>query len=133
MTLLLVAVLSLAPAGCAVSIQSHGSSGTVATYSGGGLHTHLSRGVDVLTAAAAGEAALIERGYVIIKREGTQGRMTIRAITPEAGGRRHFTRSVVFRVFQRNRGVRIDIHMDPLPNEAESRAILDATFAHLGR
>jgi hypothetical protein len=113
-------------------MQSHGASRTLATYAAGGLSTNLTRGVGVMTAAAAGEAALIERGYVIIKREGTQGNTTIRAITPEAGRRRHFTRSAVFRAFQRNRGVRIEIHMDPLPNEAESRAILDATFAQLG-
>lgn len=134
LTLLVAAGVFIALGGCAAaSIQSHGSSHTLAIYSSGSLRAHLSRGVDVMTAAAAGEAALIERGYVIVRREGTQGRMTLRGATPDAGRRRHFARSVVFRAFQRNRGVRIEIQMDPLPNEAESRAILDATFAHLGR
>jgi len=128
-----VAGVFIALGRCASSTQSQGSSHTLATYSGGSLSAHLSQGVDVMTAVSAGEAALLERGYVIVRREGTQGRMTLRATTPEAGRRQHFTRSVVFRAFQRNRGVQIEIQMDPLPKEAESRAILDATFAHLGR
>ncbi len=87
---------------------------------------------DVLTVAAAGEAALLERGYVISRKEGTQGSATIIADTPSAGARQLIARSVVFKAIQRNQSVKIEVQVKPFPNEAEPRAVMDATLARLG-
>ncbi|RMH27488.1 MAG: hypothetical protein D6693_05240 [Planctomycetota bacterium] len=88
--------------------------------------------MDVLTAAAAGEAALAERGYVISRREGTAGRMVVVGRTPAAGWRRHTDRTVTFRAIRRMRGVRVEVVISPLPNEAESRAVLAAALGRVG-
>ena len=118
--------------GCKPSLGWHGRTNTFATYNGRELSARLPATIDVLTAAAAGEAALIGRGYVIGRREGTQGKTTIVGQTPAADWRRHVDRSVVFRAIQRKRGVHVEIHINPLPNEAESRAVLETTLAQLG-
>ena len=119
--------------GCrTVTIAPQGKSKTIATYHTGVVSARLPETMDVLTAAAAGEAALLERGYVITRRTKTNGQSVLRATTPTAGWRRHFDRRVVFRAMQRNRSVRVDIVIDPFPDEAESRSILDATLAQLG-
>lgn len=135
MTLIWCSTLVLAAfgaAGCKPSLGWHGRSNTFATYNGRELSAHLPPRVDVLTAAAAGEAALISRGYVIGRREGTSGKTTIIGQTPAADWRRHVDRSVVFTAVQRKRGVEVEIHINLLPNEAESRAVLETALAQLG-
>lgn len=130
--LLAVIALALVGAGCAPSLAAHGRSRTLGTYNGLALSATVPMRFDVLTVAAAGEAALIERGYVISRKEGTQGRTTIVADTPAAGQRQLIERTVIFRAIQRNRNVKIEVSVRPMPNEAEPRAVLDATLARLG-
>ena len=125
-------VIAAGLTGCAPSLGWHGRSGTFATYNGRELSARLPARLDVMTIAAAGEAALIGRGYVITRREGTQGKSTVVGKAPAADWRRHIERAVVFQASQRKRGVRVEIHINPLPNEAESRAVLETALAQLG-
>lgn len=118
--------------GCAPHLKIQGDSRTLAVYSGATLAARMPARIDVVTAAAAGEAALEERGYIISRREGTSGRMVVVGKTPAAGWRRHTDRAVHFRAIRRPRGVRVEIHVGRVGDEAESRAILDATLASLG-
>lgn len=132
-TVLLMALLfALAGVGCKPSLAMHGQSRTLASFNGIELSATVPMEFDVLTVAAAGEAALIERGYVIARKDGTQGRTTIIANTPAAEHRQLMERTVVFRAVQKNRAVRIEVKVRPLPNEAEPRAVMDATLARLG-
>lgn len=126
------AVIAIRLSGCTPTIAAQGQSGTIVTFSGLGLNARLPKEMDVLTVAAAAEATLLERGYVITRRHGTSGRTTIHAATPALGWRRHVERSVVFRAIQKNRTVQVEIAVDPMPSEAESRAIFDGTLAQLG-
>lgn len=130
--LVMATLAGAAALGCAPSLAVHGQSRTLATYNGVELSASVPPQFDVLTVAAAGEAALIERGYVIARKDGTQGRTTIIADTPAASHRQLTERTVVFRAVQKNRAVRIEVTVRPLPNEAEPRAVLDATLARLG-
>lgn len=130
--LLAGALIGLSEIGCSPSVGRLGSTGTIGVYSGRTLAARMPAGVDVLTAAAAGKAALIERGYVVSRREGTSGRVVVIGRTPAAGWRRHTDRTVTFRAIRKMRGVRVEVHITPLPNEAESRAVLSAALEQLG-
>lgn len=117
---------------CKPSLRVHGASRIHASYRTGSLNASVPIEFDVLTVAAAGEAALLERGYVIARREGTQGRMTIVADTPAGAERQWIERTVIFKAAQRNRGSHIEISVRPIPNEPETRAVLDGTLLRLG-
>lgn len=126
------AAVAIVPAACAPTLAVQGDSRTLAAYSGATLWAKMPEHVDVTTAAAAGESALVERGYVIHRREGTSGRSVVIGKTPAAGWRRHVDRTAEVRASQRRGGVRVEVSISPVPSQAESRAIFDAMLARLG-
>ncbi len=126
------AAVAIVSTGCAPTLAVQGDSRTLAAYSGATLWAKMPEHVDVTTAAAAGEVALVERGYVIYRREGTSGRSVVIGKTPAAGWRRHVDRTAEVRASQRRGGVRVEVSISPVPSQAESRAIFDAMLARLG-
>ncbi len=118
--------------GCAPTLAVQGDSRTLAAFSGATLWAKMPGHIDVATAAAAGEVALVERGYVIARREGTSGRAVVIGKTPAAGWRRHVDRTAEVRASQRRGGVRVEVSISPVPSQAESRAIFDGMLALMG-
>lgn len=127
-----VLVFVVVSGGCTPSLAVQGDSRTLAAFSGATLWAKMPAHIDVVTAAAAGEVALVERGYVIARREGTSGRTIVIGKTPAAGWRRHVDRTAEVRASQRGGGVRVEVSISPIPSQAETRAIFDAMLAQLG-
>lgn len=105
----------------------------LAAYSGRTLSTELPDNVRVPAIIAAGESALLNRGYSIVTRDATidKGRVVGR---PSDGGLAGYVGMdrVIISSKQSARGTRVWVTAEPLGDETLSRAVLDAILVRLG-
>lgn len=116
-------------AGCASQVVPVGREGQPASYVVGTLSTDLNTDHDAITVAAAGEAALLSRGYVITRRTASQRECRYVGEYPGAAQRV----SAEIYLFNLNSGLRLNVTVHPLGDLAESQSIMDAMLANLGK
>ena len=112
--------------------QRHGP--VWATYSGPTLSAELGVDVRVPAVLAAAEAALVQRGYSVVSRRGTEDSGRIEALPPGAGrsGRPGVWEKVWVSARVTSRGTQVKVKFEPWGDEAISRAILDDLLYRLG-
>lgn len=102
----------------------------LATYRFRTLTSELPGDVRVPSLVAASEAALRRRGYAVRSSTSTEFNGAVDAVRHNADD----LESLQVRIDARSSGsTRIEIRSEPLGDQAESRAILDAILAELGR
>lgn len=127
-SVMLTSALALALlTGCRADPQPVGDTGLQATYILGTLRCEVSPRVDVLTALAAAETALVGRGYTITKRTQTDDRAHLRAFQAGLGA----AGGVQVEIANTPRGTGIVIGVEPLGDETTSRVLLEAIAVRL--
>jgi hypothetical protein len=115
---------------CQPSVASQGQNRDVlASYQFRTLKSRLGPEVQVLTVRAAAEQALRARGYVITNVTGAGDRSRVEA---QAAGQGTLDKLVV-ETWAGDRFTGVSVTIEPLGDEAESRAVLDAMLNRLGR
>lgn len=131
----MVLIAGVTGGGCQSRYAWQGDPGgrVLAAYSGRTLSTELPDDVRVPAIIAAGEAALLSRGYSIVTRSATidTGRVVGRRADGGLAGYVGFDRVIVSSK-QSARGTRIWVVAEPLGDETLSRALLDAILVRLG-
>lgn len=120
-----------AAVGCSPTVGYHGRSRVTAEHELGTLDATLPGTITVGAAAAAGEATLRSRGYVIVADRRTKGLSTVTGRRPARGLWRHISRTATFEARVGSRGVDVSVTIRPLGDEAEARAILGDALALL--
>jgi hypothetical protein len=116
--------------GCRASVESHGRDrGISAAYQFRTLEAELDRSVSTLTVQAAAEQTLRARGYVIT---GASRTAEMTRITAQTGGA-DSTDRIVVETWPKGRATGLSITCEPWGDEAQSRMVLDAVLARLGR
>lgn len=124
----LAAGVLLAP-GCTPKPVPAGRGDIMTTYSFGTLSAGLPPDLPVLTAAAAAESALRARGYVVVRRTSTAD---LARLEGRRSGENSWDKAVIT-VRRSADGIAMDVKSEPWGNEPESRALLDAALARIGR
>jgi len=128
----LCALLLVFVAGCEATTTLHGARQTPAHYlPAGRLETQLPARLPVSATMAAGKAALLGRGYVIVRESATDEYGLIVGKTPALGMRRHVTRTVTVKSWRAAAGPEVVVEFGPLPDEIETKAVLDDMLALL--
>ncbi|MBL8763571.1 MAG: DUF3568 family protein [Phycisphaerae bacterium] len=109
--------------------QPQGRTGVQATYSLGTLRAELPAEVSVMAVAAASEAALLAKGYSIVRR--TQSAESAEVVSRRSGD--GWLESTTIASWVTATGTAASIRRDPLGDEAESRSIMDEVLVRLGR
>ncbi len=112
--------------------QRHGT--VWATYSGPTLSAELGVDVRVPAVLAAAESALVQRGYSVVSRRGTEDSGRIEALPPGVGraGKPGVWEKVWIAARVTSRGTQVKVTAEPWGDEAISRAILDDLLYRLG-
>jgi hypothetical protein len=113
--------------GCQTTPQPVGATGVQATFVLGSLKAELPPSVGVMTAVAATEVALRDRGYVITSRSAVEdhGRLKGR----RAGGADH--ESVVVSVSPTAQGTAVSVFVEPFGDEVGSRILMESIVLRL--
>lgn len=123
------ASIAIAFAACSPQLSSHGREHITAAYSLGTLTCDLPDSVRVPAIMAAAEGALRGRGYSISAKASTDDRGRIYARAP----RESRIEGVSIEARVTGAGHQVSVHVDPLGDDARSRALLDDILARLGR
>lgn len=124
------ALSALVASGCSSSHAYQGRGGEVlATYAGRTLTAELPPTVRVAAVVAAARQTMLGRGYAVRSSSATDENGRVVAERAGAG----FAERVVVGAKVVRGGTRVSVTVEPLGDEAESRTILDAVLARLGR
>lgn len=120
---------SLMLGGCRASVQAQGESRVAASYWGRTLTAELPDRVRPPAVVSAATSALQSRGYSVADAEATAEHGRVWAVPPDAGW---FEGALVTTDLSK-KGTRVKVRMEPMGDEAKSRAVLDAVLVRLGR
>ena len=115
--------------GCRASVQRQGESQVLASYLGRTLTAELPERVRPPAVVGAAQDALAARGYSIADSEATGESGRVWAVPPDAG----WLEGALVTADLSKRGTRVKVRLEPLGDEAKSRAVLDAVLVRLGR
>jgi hypothetical protein len=115
--------------GCRASVREQGETGITASYWGRTLTAELPDRVRPPAVVSAASTALEARGYSVAESSATAESGRVWAVPPDAG---YFDGALVTADLSK-RGTRVKVRMEPLGDEAKSRAVLDAVLVRLGR
>lgn len=128
MTRLLLCLLVALTVGCKAKPAWQGRGDVLALYQFRTLTAEFPDQIGVPAVVASAESALRSRGYAVTRSETTRDKGVVHAKKPDPST----LEKVVVIVRLSRLGTRVELRMDPLGNEAQSRAILDDMLVRLG-